>query len=62
MYSPDSVLENETHKIFWARKPDREIVKKRKTRTCRIVDFAAHDAHRRKIEENEKRDKYSDLT
>ena len=50
MYNPESVLENETHKVVWdfeiqanhlilARKPDQVIVNQ-KERTCQIVDFA----------------------
>ena len=50
MYNPESVLENETHKIIWdfliqmdplisARRSDQVIVNKGK-RTCQIIDFA----------------------
>ena len=51
MYNPESVLENETHKLLnefemqmnnliSARRPDRIIIVIMKKRTCRIVDFA----------------------
>ena len=53
MHNPESILENETHKILWdfeiqsdhlisARRPDLGIVNKKvkKKKTCRIVDFA----------------------
>ena len=60
MQNPESILENETHKILWdfekqtdhlisARRPDLVIINKKK-RACRIVDFA--------VPEKEKRDKY----
>ena len=72
MYKQESVQENETHKIPWdfeiqtdplisARRPDLMIVNKKK-RTRRIVDFADPADHRVKSKENEKRDKYLDLT
>ena len=59
MRNPESVLENETHKITWdfeiqtnhlilARQPDLVIVNKKKKRTCRIVDFAVLADHRKK--------------
>ena len=35
--------------------------KKKKKRSCRIEDFAISVAHRVKVKENEKRDKYLDL-
>ena len=56
MHKPESVLENETHKLYWgfeiqtdhlisAKRPDLIIIKKKKKkrkkkRTCRFVDFA----------------------
>ena len=75
MHKPESILENETHKILWdfeiqshhlipARRPNLVIIerkRKRKNRTCRIVDFAVSADHRVKIKENRKRDKYLDL-
>ena len=50
MHKAESVVENETHKIFWnfeiqtdplirVRKPDLRLIKKKKS-ICRIVDFA----------------------
>ena len=74
MYNPESVLENETHKIFWAfviqtdhlistRRPDLSIVnKKKKKRNFQIVDFAVSPDHKVKLKESEKRDNYLDLT
>ena len=57
MQNPESVLENETHKILWdfeihadhlisARQPDLEKKKRKKKRTCRIADFAYPVDHR----------------
>ena len=71
MYNPESVLENETHKLHWdfeirmdhlilARQPNLIIIHK-KERTCRIVDFAVLADHRVKLKECEKRDKYLNL-
>ena len=70
MHKPESVLENEPHKILWnfeiqthylipARRPDLVIIKK-KGRTCCIVNFAIPADHRVKIKESIKRDKYLD--
>ena len=68
LHSPESVLENETHKILWdfknrtdylisARRPDLVIVNnKRKKRTYRIVDFAVLTNLRLKLKESEKKD------
>ena len=73
MHNPASVLENATHKLLWdfniqtdhlipARRPDLIIInKKKKKRTCKIVDFAVPADHRIKLKECEKRDKYLDL-
>ena len=73
MHNPESVLENDTHKLLWdfdiqtdhlisARRPDLIIInKKKKTRICKIVDFAVPADHRIKLKECEKRDKYIDL-
>ena len=66
MSNPESVLENEMHKLFWdfgiqtdhlmsARRLD---LIRGKKRTCSIVDFADH---RVKLIEREKKDKYLDL-
>ena len=73
MHNPESILENETHKLLCdfeiqtdheilARRPDLIIIniKKRKKITCRIVNFAIPADHRVKLKECEKRDKYLD--
>ena len=71
-HKPESVLENETHKILWdfeiqtdhlitARRPDLVLINK-KERTCHSVDFAVPADHRVKLKEIEKKDKYLDLT
>ena len=68
-HNPESILENETHKIFWdfeiqtnhlisARRPNLEIVKKKKKR---IVDFTELADHRLKLKKSKKRDKYQDF-
>ena len=68
MHNPTSVLENETHKLFWdfdiqtdhiisVRRPDLK-----KERTCKIADFAVPADHRVKSKESEKKDKYIDRT
>ena len=76
MNKPESVLENETHKILWdfeiqmdylihARRPYLVLINKKKKMnkkgTYRLVDFAISANHWVKIKENEKRDKYLDL-
>ena len=73
MHNPAPVLENDTHKLLWdfniqtdqlilARRPDLIIInKKKKKRTCKIVDFAVLANHRIKLKECENRDKYPDL-
>ena len=74
MLNPESVLENKTHKLLRdfeiqtdnlisARRPDLIILneKKKKMKTCKIVDFAVPANHRVKLKECEKRDKYLDL-
>ena len=73
MHNPAPVPEIDTHKLQWdfdiqtdhlisARRPDLIIInKKKKKRTCRIVDFAVPADHRIKLKECEKRDKYVDL-
>ena len=72
MHNPESVLENETHKLLWdfdiqtdhlisARRPDLVIINK-KNRTYRIVDFAVPADHREKLKESEKLDKYNGST
>ena len=70
LHNPDSVLENETHKIPWdfkiqmdhlilARRPDLVIINKKIT--CRIVNFRVPADHRVKLKESEKENKYIDL-
>ena len=68
MHNPESVLENDTHKLLWdfviqisARRPDLIIISK-KERTRRIVDFAFLADHRVELEECEKKNKSLDLT
>ena len=74
MHNPAVVLENDTHKLQWdfdmktghlisARRPDliKIYKKKKKKRTCKIVDFAVLADHRIKLKESEKKDKYLDL-
>ena len=71
MHKPESVLENETHKILWdfkiqtdhlipARRPDLVVINK-KERTCHLIDFAVPADHRVKLKKIEKKDKYLDL-
>ena len=68
-HNPASVLENDTHKLFWdfkietdhlisARWPDLIIIINKK----RVMDFAMPADHRVKLKESEKKDKYLDLT
>ena len=73
MLNPAPVLENDSHKLLWdfniqtdhlipARIPDFIIInKKKKKRTCNIVDFAVSADHRIKLKECEKKDNYLDL-
>ena len=73
MHNPAPVLENATHKLLWdfniqtghlipTRRPDLIIInKKKKKRTCKVVDFAVPADHRIKLKECEKKDKYLDL-
>ena len=72
MHNPASVIENATHKLLWdfniqtdhlipARRPDSLIIKRKKKRTCKIVDFAVPADHRIKLKKCEKKDKYLDL-
>ena len=71
MHNPESVLENETHKLLWhfeiqmdhlisARRQDLVIINRKKG-TCRTVDLAVLADHRVKSKENRKKDKYLDL-
>ena len=70
MHNPESVLENETHKILWdseiqtdhiisARRLDLVIVKKKKKKKDTPLQNSGD--HCVKIKETEKRDKYVDL-
>ena len=70
--NPVSILENDTHKLLWdlniqtdylipTRRPDLIIIKKKKKRICKIVDFAVPADHRINLKEVEKKDKYLDL-
>ena len=73
MQKPSPVLENNTQKLLRdfgihtdhfisARRPDLMIInKKKKKRTCKIVDFAVPADHRIKLKECEKKDKYLDF-
>ena len=73
MHNPAPILENDSHKLLWdvniqtdhlipARRPDLIIIiKKKKKRTCKIVDFAVPADHRIKLKEYKKKDKYLDL-
>ena len=72
MHNSAPVLENNIHKLLWdfdiqtnhlisVRRPDLIIINK-KTKICKIVDFAVPTDHRIKLKEYEKRDKYLDLT
>ena len=71
MLNPESIVENERHKLPWdfeiqndllisARWPDQEIItkKRKKERICRIMDFAISADHKAKLQESEKIDKY----
>ena len=68
MHKPESVLEDDTHKLLWdveiktdhqisARRPELIMMNKNE-RTRRIVDFAVPTNHRVKLKECEKRDEY----
>ena len=72
MQNPAPILENAAHKLLWdfniqtdplipARRPDLKKKKKRKKRTCKIIDFAVSADHRIKLKECEKKDKYLGL-
>ena len=68
---PESVLENEDYKVLWdfiiqtdhvieARRPDSFVVDK-KTRTCKIIDFAVSGNIRIEDKEKENIENYQDL-
>ena len=67
MYNPTPVLENDTHKLLWdfdiqtdhlisARRPDLIIIKKKKKKIRKIVEFAVPADHGIKLKECEKRE------
>ena len=69
MHNPESVQENETHKLQWdfdiqtnrlisARRPDLIIINKKKKRTCKFEDFDVPADHIIKLKESEKKDEY----
>ena len=55
MYNPESVLENETHKIIILAKQADLVIANRRKRTCLIVDCAVSADHRVMLKEYEKR-------
>ena len=70
MHNPESILENEMHKLLWdfknqmdhlslARQQDLIMVnqKKNNKRTCQIVDFAIPADHRVRLKESKKQNK-----
>ena len=70
MIKPDSLLENDMHKLLWdfdiqidnlipAKRSD--LNQQQKVRTCSIVDDAVPTDHGVKLKECEKRHKYLDL-
>ena len=72
MHNRAPLLENYTHKLLWdfnirtdhkisAKRPDLIIIKKKRKKICKIVDFAVPADHRIKLKECENRDKYIDL-
>ena len=71
MYIPESLLENEMHKLWdfaietdnliSAKRPDFIIINKKKPRTCRIGDFAFPADIIVKLKERRKKDKYHNL-
>ena len=72
LHNPAPVLENSTYKLLWdfniqtdhlipARRPDLIIInKKKKKKTCKIVDFAVPADYRIKLKECEQKDRYLD--
>ena len=72
MHNSASVLENKTHKLLWyfdiqtdhiisTKRPDFIFDKKKKEKTCRIVDFVVSADHRVKLKESEKKNMYLEL-
>ena len=72
MHNPESVLENETHKLLWNFKIETDhlisnrrpglVIINRKKRTCQIVNLAILADNGVKIKESKKRDKYRDIS
>ena len=61
MHNPTYVLEKwdfeiQMNHLISARRPDLIIIKKKKKRTNRIVDFAVLDDHRVRVKESEKKE------
>ena len=56
-------FEIQTHRLILATRSEIDIFnkKKKEEKTYRTVNFSVPDDHRRKLTENEKRDKYLDL-
>ena len=72
MHNPASVHETETHKLLWdfdiptghpiwARRLDIVTINKKKI-NCRTLNSAVPAVYRIKLKENEKKDKYLDLS
>ena len=68
MHNPAPVLENDTYKLIkkdhliLARRPDFIVInKKKKRRTCKIVEFVVPADNRIKLKECEEKDKYHEL-
>ena len=71
MQNPESVRENEMHKLLWDFKIQmgylisvrrlHQVIVNKKMRTYRIVDFPVPADSRLKLKESEKRDKFLDL-
>ena len=68
MHKPESVIENEMHKILWdfeiltdhpirARRPDQVLINKKK-RTCHLMDFVVQVDNIIKKKESKKIDKF----
>ena len=69
MHNPESVPENETHKVLWdingfptLAQTTRPYNNEQKKRSCWIVDFSVPADHRIKLKESEKKNQYQDLT
>ena len=71
MHNPESVQENDAHKLLWdfdiqtdhltlARQPDLIIINKKK-RMCKIMGFAISADYKVKLKDSEKKDKYFNI-